>query len=204
MRDPSNFSVVVLALAGALAVATPIRSKSSRCFATISSAPSSTSPHTKQVQQSSSPLAPWTRAPSSRLAAVHVKLTYHSEQTGAVPTVVFGSSRRLPDLQAFVPFRIPTLDYTNDELPWIDNFSVHPEELLSMLRAVEAPSEQVREPTDFLTLTLVDTERDPVAGAVIAFDRVSAGKALQALIASADRADGTATRVLVSLKSQLR
>lgn len=151
------------------------------------------------------PLSELANRPPSRLSGVQVKLTYLSEQTKPVPTVVFGPFQRLPDLAAFKPYQTLGLPYGNDNFKNIEHFSVDLAELKAMLqKANTIPAvQQGKRDGKFLAFVVVDTTPGEVKGLEVVLNQADAKALVTALQTAASPSNGMAKQILTALLTRL-
>jgi hypothetical protein len=198
-RIAGRSAMLALAILGALLAWDLALAQSS---ATPAPSPQPVTPAPAPVQV---PLSEFANRPPSRLAGVHAKLTYLSEQKKPVPTVVFGSFQRLPDMAAFKPYQTPGLHYGNDNFKNIENFSVDLAELKAMLqKANTIPAvQQGKRDGKFLAFVVVDTTPGEVKGLEVALNQADAKALVTALQTAAFPSNGMAKQILTALLTRL-
>ena len=141
----------------------------------------------------------------SRLAGVHVKLTYLSEQTKPIPTVVFGSFSQQPSMAWFKPFEKRGHDYGNDNLSRVEHFTVGLDELKAMLqKANTIPAvQQGRQDGKVLSFGVVDSAPGSNKGLQVILDLPDAKALVAALQGAALPSNGRAKKTLGDLLTRL-
>jgi len=144
------------------------------------------------------PLAALLQLDETRLRRAVAKLTHVGPQTGPVNTVVIQVYSFLPSLELFQSLRTAGLSYTNDELPFILNFSVAPDEFRRIVaeagRVWQATHQAGGQPS--LSFTALADTPEGLQGGELLFSH-SAGVALhQALNAVLDPVNGIGRVVL--------
>ncbi len=151
------------------------------------------------------PLSEFANRDAGLLVGVNVKLTYLSEQTKPIPTVVFGSFSVLPSLAPFKPFEKRGHDYGNDALSRVEHFSVGLAELKAMLqKANTIPAVQRGSQSGtVLSFGVVDSAPGSTKGLQVILDRADAQALVAALQGAALPGNAAAKQTLSDLLTRL-
>lgn len=141
----------------------------------------------------------------AELQNLQVKLTYLGEQTRPILTVVFGSLLHVVSMENFKPFRKSGVDYGNDDLPTVRNFTSRPDELQRMIQLVgtiPVVRAGVRE-GEFLSFMMVNELRGEIKGFEAILNARDAESLLRLITASLDIDNGIGLMILNSFSRAL-
>jgi hypothetical protein len=125
------------------------------------------------------------------LTYCQAKLTWVGPQTKPIPTLVFSTFHRLPELAAFAPLRTPGLHYGNDEhAVW--HFAVEPAEAARVLERLRGAVEGAASEPAAVSL-MVDPGR--AGGFEAVLDLESGRAAARAAADGLDESNGLGRRV---------